>query len=378
MSATADAQSQLGPAFAARQVVRRGEQIFIGSTGDVGGDRDPESQARRCLQSIVESLRAIDTTREDIVRTWIWLRHPGLAEPVARAFNSVLGDVRPTVSQLVVNGFLDPLRQVEIEAEAIIAPTAERQSLRWRSAPPAALRNLNCSRAIRLGERVLVSLTGPRQDADGFYDHDPGVQARQCLNSARDALQELDASLDDAVVSRFWMADPADGPVAANVHTEVFESARPTFTQVVVGHTDPGVRVAIELEAGLGPDRQYVRNRRNPNSSRSRAVRWGNRVFVSCTAPIIDPGHRTDPDPLAQMNRCWEVITEALKAAGAVTEDVVRCRFFIRHRADGEVVARFTQEALARARPTIAVLAIHGYLDPSWRVEIEAEAMITK
>ena len=121
-----------------------------------------------------------------------------------------------------------------------------------------------------------------------------------------------------------------------------------------------------------------MRNRRNPDSSRSRAVRSGNRVFVSCTAPIIDPGHRTDPDPLAQMNRCWEVISDALEAAGAATDDVVRCRFFIRHRADGEVVARFTQDVLGRARPTIAVLVIPGYLDPSWRVEIEAEAIITR
>src|SRR6266550_2386191 len=60
----------------------------------------------------------------------------------------------------------------------------------------------------------------------------------------------------------------------------------------------------------------------------SRAVRAGNRILVSGTAPIWPDGS-CDPDPEAQAHRCLEIILEALREAGAGAEHVVRTRIFL-------------------------------------------------
>ena len=64
----------------------------------------------------------------------------------------------------------------------------------------------------------------------------------------------------------------------------------------------------------------------------SRAVRNGQHVFVSGTAPIWPDG-QVDPDPLAQARRCWEIALDALEELGGSPADVVRTRTFLTDRA---------------------------------------------
>ena len=71
----------------------------------------------------------------------------------------------------------------------------------------------------------------------------------------------------------------------------------------------------------------------------SRAVRLGDRVLVSGTAPIWQDGS-CDPDPGAQARRCLEIIVTALGEAGAAAADVVRTRIFITDAADAQAVGR--------------------------------------
>jgi enamine deaminase RidA (YjgF/YER057c/UK114 family) len=61
----------------------------------------------------------------------------------------------------------------------------------------------------------------------------------------------------------------------------------------------------------------------------SRAVRVGNRIEVSGTAPIIDGDRVKEDDMYAQAKNCLEIIEEALKNAGASMKDVVRTRSYI-------------------------------------------------
>ena len=60
----------------------------------------------------------------------------------------------------------------------------------------------------------------------------------------------------------------------------------------------------------------------------SRAVRAGDRVLVSGTAPVWPDG-ACDPDPALQARRCCEVIVGALEELGASAADVVRTRMFV-------------------------------------------------
>jgi enamine deaminase RidA (YjgF/YER057c/UK114 family) len=107
----------------------------------------------------------------------------------------------------------------------------------------------------------------------------------------------------------------------------------------------------------------------------SRAVRVGNHVWVSGTAPIM-PGD-ADPPPSAyeQARVCLEIIGRALAEAGAGLDDVVRTRIFVTNADDIDDVGRAHGEAFGTARPATTGI-VTALLDPRWRVEIEAEAVI--
>jgi len=107
----------------------------------------------------------------------------------------------------------------------------------------------------------------------------------------------------------------------------------------------------------------------------SRAVRVGDRVWVSGTAPIM-PG---DADPPAtayeQAKVCLGIIRRALADAGASLDDVVRTRIYVTDAALIDEVGRAHGEAFVRARPATTGI-VTQLLDPRWLVEIEAEAVI--
>jgi len=107
-----------------------------------------------------------------------------------------------------------------------------------------------------------------------------------------------------------------------------------------------------------------------------RAVRVGDRVLVSGTAPVWPDGS-CDPDPEAQARRCLEIILDALREAGGGPEHVVRTRMYVTSREIGEVVGHVHGEVFADVRPASTMVVISGLLDPRFQVEIEAEAVLT-
>ncbi|HKH22605.1 MAG TPA: RidA family protein [Solirubrobacterales bacterium] len=109
----------------------------------------------------------------------------------------------------------------------------------------------------------------------------------------------------------------------------------------------------------------------------SRAVRVGDRVLVSGTAPIWPDGS-CDPDVEKQAHRCLEIIVEALEEAGARPMDVVRTRMFITDAAEAEAVGRAHAAIFAESRPVATMVVVAGLLDPRWKVEIEAEAIVSE
>ena len=107
----------------------------------------------------------------------------------------------------------------------------------------------------------------------------------------------------------------------------------------------------------------------------SRAVRVGDRVIVSGTAPVWPDGE-VDPDVSVQTRRCLEIIGEALGEAGATLAEVVRTRTFLVDAADGEAVGRVHGEVFGEVRPASSMIVVAGLLDRRWKVEIEAEAIL--
>ena len=107
----------------------------------------------------------------------------------------------------------------------------------------------------------------------------------------------------------------------------------------------------------------------------SRAVRIGDRVLVSGTAPVWPDGSCPD-DVTAQAQRCFDIIGQALADAGSGLGDVVRTRMFLTSAADAGAVGAVHGANFAGRRPAATMVVAAALLDPRWRIEIEAEAVV--
>ncbi len=124
-------------------------------------------------------------------------------------------------------------------------------------------------------------------------------------------------------------------------------------------------------------DRQRISSgsKYEPSIGFSRALRVGRNVYVSGTAPIWPDGS-CDPDPEVQARRCLEIILEALAGAGASPKQVVRTRMFLTDASYADAVGRAHGAVFGEVRPASTMVVIVGMLDPRWKVEIEADAVM--
>jgi enamine deaminase RidA (YjgF/YER057c/UK114 family) len=105
------------------------------------------------------------------------------------------------------------------------------------------------SRAVRVGDRVVVAGTAPIWPDDSV-DPDPAVQARRCIEIMLDALAQAGGRPEDVVRTRMYLTDAAFAEAVGEVHGEFFSEIRPAATMVVVaGLLDPRWKVEMELEA---------------------------------------------------------------------------------------------------------------------------------
>jgi enamine deaminase RidA (YjgF/YER057c/UK114 family) len=103
----------------------------------------------------------------------------------------------------------------------------------------------------------------------------------------------------------------------------------------------------------------------------SRAVRIGNVVHVSGTGPV----GAEDLSAAEQTRHVLALIENALHQAGAKFEHVVRTRMFIAKPEDWEEIGRAHGEVFGSIRPA-ATMVIAQMLNPKWRVEMEADAVL--
>jgi enamine deaminase RidA (YjgF/YER057c/UK114 family) len=114
-----------------------------------------------------------------------------------------------------------------------------------------------------------------------------------------------------------------------------------------------------------------------PKVGISRAVRVGNIVAVSGTAPL-GPDGRTigQGDAAAQARRCLEIIKDALERAGASLDQVVRTRTLLTRIEDWQAVASVHGEFFSNIRPANTIMQVSRFIDPDWLVELEADAVV--
>ena len=104
----------------------------------------------------------------------------------------------------------------------------------------------------------------------------------------------------------------------------------------------------------------------------SRAVRVGNVVHLAGTGPV-GADHL---DAEGQTRRIFAIAHESLAKAGTSFNDVIRTRMYLTHVEDWETVGRVHGEFFSNVRPAATMVVVAKLLNPSWRIEIEMEAVI--
>ena len=106
----------------------------------------------------------------------------------------------------------------------------------------------------------------------------------------------------------------------------------------------------------------------------SRAVRIGNIIHVAGTGPV----GADNEDVTGQTRRVFAIIQKALADAGASFNDVVRTRMYLTRVEDWEAVGRVHGEIFGSIRPAATMVVVAALLNPNWRIEIEADAMLSE
>lgn len=116
--------SPFEPLIGFSRAVRVDDRVLVAGTAPIWPedfvDPDPEAQARRCLEIMLEALEQAGGKPEDVVRTRMFLADAAYADAVGVAHGQVFSEIRPAATMVVVGGLLDPRWVVEMELEAIV------------------------------------------------------------------------------------------------------------------------------------------------------------------------------------------------------------------------------------------------------------------
>jgi enamine deaminase RidA (YjgF/YER057c/UK114 family) len=107
-----------------------------------------------------------------------------------------------------------------------------------------------------------------------------------------------------------------------------------------------------------------------------RALRAGEHIYVTGTAPVADDGRAFAPgDGYAQARRCLEIIERALRELGADRSCVVRTRMFVTDIARWKEYGRAHREFFADHPPATTMVEVRSLIHPQMLIEIEADAV---
>jgi enamine deaminase RidA (YjgF/YER057c/UK114 family) len=114
-----------------------------------------------------------------------------------------------------------------------------------------------------------------------------------------------------------------------------------------------------------------------PTIGISRAVRIGNVIAISGTAPLGPEGTTVEPgNPVAQTRRCLDIIRQSVEKLGGRLEDIIRTRIYLTRIEDWEYVGRVHGEYFKNVKPASTMVQVNRFIDREWLVEIEADAIV--
>jgi enamine deaminase RidA (YjgF/YER057c/UK114 family) len=211
---------------------------------------------------------------------------------------------------------------------------------------------------------------------------DVAQQVDAVMKIAEWSMGKAGGRLADVVRNRMYVTDITVADTAARAVAKYFRDVRPSSTLVqVTGLARPEQLIEIELDAvdGAAGAAQRIGSGRQIETdyAYSRAVRVGDRVFISGTTALNPQGQVDGPgDMYVQTRKVMDTIFRALGEAGGVPGDLVYTKTFLTDLGKTADYTRAWVEALGDVRPASTLLGIPGLVRPEMLVEIEAEAVI--
>ncbi len=112
------------PMYGFSRAVRHGDRVFVAGTAPIWPDGtvdpDPQAQARRCIEIMLDALAEAGGSADDVVRTRMFITDVAHSDVVGEAHGEVFARVRPAATMVVVAGLLDERWKVEMELEAVL------------------------------------------------------------------------------------------------------------------------------------------------------------------------------------------------------------------------------------------------------------------
>jgi enamine deaminase RidA (YjgF/YER057c/UK114 family) len=241
----------------------------------------------------------------------------------------------------------------------------------------------NYSRALRVGDTVLQSgTTAIDPEGNIIGDGDIAKQVDAIMDIAQGTMGQAGGKLDDVVRARIFVTDIALADQAGRAFAKYFKDVRPAATLVQVSRlARPTQLIEIELDAidGAGETAQRISSGRPTEDlyGYSRAVRVGERVFISGTTSLNDKGDVAHHGDLhGQTEAVFETIFDVLAEAGGTPADLIYTKTFLTDPSQSSGHDRARLAALGDIRPTATLLGIPALIVPEMLIEVEAEAII--
>lgn len=107
----------------------------------------------------------------------------------------------------------------------------------------------------------------------------------------------------------------------------------------------------------------------------SRAVKVGNRIYVTGTTALAENGEIVgETDAYEQARQCIRNIEDALQRLGGGLANVVRTRMFVTDISRWEEYGRAHGEFFRDIMPATTMVEVRALIDPRMLIEIEADA----
>lgn len=225
--------------------IRVGNKIFLSGGTAVG--ISIEDQATQGLRSIVKLIEQAGAASTDLVSLRIYITDINDAHKTLAALAALLDNVTPVITLLAIPSLRDSDARLTIEAEAIFgAGESARTSLHPQHVGFAA--------TLSVEEHIYLSnIESLNERGQVEAPNDWAGQRNACTMKLEAVLRQIDASLDDIIVRRYYTAvdaemnsDYGDGP-------SWFANTRPAALGCrIAAHSQAAVVLSLEAHAVRG------------------------------------------------------------------------------------------------------------------------------